>query len=73
MWILALAIIAAPALGDEPGPAELVKLLGSADRAEREEAAEPWRGWEPRRCRPFTTRRGPARRKSARRRRPSLD
>jgi hypothetical protein len=39
MWILALAIIAAPAFGDESGPAELVRLLGSADRAEREEAA----------------------------------
>ena len=39
MWILAFAIIAASALGDEPGPAELVKLLGSADRVEREEAA----------------------------------
>jgi hypothetical protein len=38
MWILAFAIIAAPAPGDEPGPAELVWLLGSADRAEREEA-----------------------------------
>ena len=39
MWVLAFAIIATSALGDEPGPAELVKLLGSADRAEREEAA----------------------------------
>jgi hypothetical protein len=39
MWILAFAILAASALGDEPGPAELVRLLGSADRVEREEAA----------------------------------
>jgi hypothetical protein len=38
MSLLALAIIAASALGDEPGPAELVRLLGSADRVEREEA-----------------------------------
>ena len=39
MKILAWAIIAAAAFGDEPGPAELVRLLGSADRVEREEAA----------------------------------
>ena len=39
MGILALAIIAASAFGDDPGPAELVRLLGSADRVEREEAA----------------------------------
>lgn len=39
MWILAFAIAAASALIDEPGPAELVRLLGSADRVEREEAA----------------------------------
>ena len=39
MTILALAILAASAVGDEPGSAELVRLLGSADRVEREEAA----------------------------------
>ncbi len=40
MWMLALAIAATLATGaDEPGPAELVRLLGSADRAERAEAA----------------------------------
>ena len=39
MRILAFAIIAASAFGDDPGPAELVRLLGSADRVEREEAA----------------------------------
>jgi hypothetical protein len=39
MRILAFAIIVASALGDDPGPSELVKLLGSADRVEREEAA----------------------------------
>ncbi len=39
MSLLALAIIAASALGDDPGPAELVRLLGSADRVVREEAA----------------------------------
>ena len=38
--IFAFAIIAAAALGDEPGPAELVRLLDSADRVEREEAAQ---------------------------------
>lgn len=39
MGILALAIIATSAFVDEPGPAELARLLGSADRVEREEAA----------------------------------
>lgn len=39
MTILALAILAASAAVDEPGPAELVRLLGSSDRVEREEAA----------------------------------
>jgi hypothetical protein len=39
MSILALAIIAASVVADEPGPSELVRLLGSADRVEREEAA----------------------------------
>ena len=40
MRVFAFAIIAAAALGDEPGPAELVGLLNSADRVEREEAAQ---------------------------------
>ncbi len=39
MRILALAIIAAVSMGDDPAPAELVRLLGSPDRVEREEAA----------------------------------
>ncbi len=39
MRILAFAILVASAFGDEPGPADLVGLLGSADRVEREEAA----------------------------------
>jgi hypothetical protein len=39
MSVLAFAIIVTSAFGDDPGPAELVKLLGSADRVEREEAA----------------------------------
>lgn len=39
MWILALAIVAAPPLVDEPGPTELARLLASADPVERAEAA----------------------------------
>jgi hypothetical protein len=39
MRLFAFVLIAALALGDDPSPAELVRLLGSADRVEREEAA----------------------------------
>src|SRR5690349_1783481 len=39
MRVFAFATIAALALGDDPGPVELVRLLSSADRVEREEAA----------------------------------
>ncbi len=39
MRVLAFMLLAASALSDEPTPAELVRLLGSADRVEREEAA----------------------------------
>ncbi len=39
MRVFTFAIIMASALGNDPGPAELVRLLGSADRIEREEAA----------------------------------
>jgi hypothetical protein len=39
MRVFAFAIIMASAFGDEPGPVGLVRLLGSADRVEREEAA----------------------------------
>jgi hypothetical protein len=40
MGVFAFAIIAAAALGDDPGPVELVGLLNSADRVERDEAAQ---------------------------------
>jgi hypothetical protein len=43
MRVFAFAIIAASALGDDPGAVELVRLLGSADRAEREEAVQTLR------------------------------